>query len=196
MRIGVDIDSVVANTSLAIRDWFISHAVEYDFNEADIMLIIRLHHRGVYFYEDHHPKISKKDMYKMLRTPEFFSGIKPYRNMIRAFRKIKTDAPYVKYIMVTGRQNINNAVTKSWLTRVGMPWDEVHTVGRYDKSSRVKTLNGFVEDWPGHIEEYLKYCPVVICDQPWNQSVRVPRVYPNGPVNATVKTLKKTIGIL
>lgn len=160
MRIGVDIDGVVADTfPLLLRElnsYFGRQIQAADFTHYDI--------RKVY-------GISEQEFREFIRSKELYlmedslpmAGVVHYLNLLAARHKI---------FLITARREEFRDPTKKWLSSHGICYEELFLLGSPAKGETCGALglHAFVEDNPYNARQ-LTGCgiPILLLDRPYNQ---------------------------
>lgn len=170
MRIGIDLDEIVADTMTAIINFH---------NETYKTSLKRDSFHSYYFWEiwgENKDKATEK-MYEFYKT-EHFSGISPVAGSLSAINKLKERGHDL--FIVTGRQNEIIRQTEEWIEKYfPKVFSDIRFTNSYGltgeqflKSAICNQLNvkTMIEDDINNANDLAKSdIKVFLLDQPWNQ---------------------------
>ncbi len=154
MKIGIDIDNVIANT-------FHDLAVEFnrfmgkEYDPQEVVRVMRQDKWKMYGY-----------WYKTWKD-KLLSKVSP---IVGAAEALKKWHPEHELVLVTSRLGLFNGQTKEWLAKHGIPYHELHHAKELTKHKKAPGCHVFLEDNIDECEVLADHCErVYLFDQPWNQ---------------------------
>ena len=154
MKIGIDIDNVIANTYKDLAGFF-HDFMGREIDPADIVEFFRHEKIKVwhYFFEAWRKKVMTK-----------ISLIKGSQETIQAWSKEH------QIHLVTSRFPLFNRQTKAWLKKHAVPYHGLHHAKETKKHLKAKNCQIFIEDNLDECEILADHCEkVFLFDYPWNQ---------------------------
>jgi len=154
MKIGIDIDNVIADTFKDLSDYF-NEFMGRKVAPAEVVDIFRKERLKLwrYFFNAWRTKVMTKisPIDGAIETIKGWSG----KNHIR---------------LITGRFPLFNRQTKSWLKQHNIPYHELHHAREKQKYLKAKDCDIFIEDHFEECELLADHCErVFLYDRPWNQ---------------------------
>ncbi len=154
MKIGLDIDSVIANTFQELADYF-----------------------NRYMGREHTPpevvEVMRRDKLKMLGywfatwRHQLLTGLTPLPGARETVRRWHASH---EIVLITSRLPVFNRQTRAWLAKHGFPFHELHHAREFHKYKKAAGCAVFVEDNLEECEVLAGHCPrVFLLDQPWNR---------------------------
>lgn len=155
MKIGIDIDNVIANTYQDLYSFFDDFmGRKVDPNETVQILRKRKFLMKLYLL-----KAWRK---KVMTTVSLIEG---------AVETIRDWHKKHSIHLVTSRLALFNRQTKDWLNKHNVPYHELHHAKETTKHKKIINCHVFIEDNLEECEVLAKHCDhVILFDQPWNQS--------------------------
>lgn len=154
MKIGIDIDNVIANTYQDLYPFF-NKFMGRDVRSEDVVAIMR------------------KERWRML---QYF--VKAWRNKIMttvsvaegAAETIKSWYKEHHINLVTSRYKLFNRQTKEWLKKYQIPYHELHHTKEGTKYKKAPGCDIFIEDNLKECEILANHCQkVLLFNYPWNR---------------------------
>lgn len=156
MKIGIDIDNVLAHTFRDLSGYFNRHMGLQ--NETDPREVIR---------------IMREDKLKMVGywfatwRKKLLTQAEPIEG---ALDTLLEWLPLHRLVLITSRLPVFNRQTKEWLNKHGFPYHELHHARELTKYRKANGCDLFVEDNLDEAEVLAKHCgKVFLLDQPWNR---------------------------
>jgi len=154
MKIGLDIDNVLANTFSELADYF-----------------------NRYMGREHTPpevvEVMRRDKLKMLGywfvtwRDQLLTKLTPLDG---AQATVRTWHSRHEIVLVTSRLSVFNRQTRSWLAKHDIPFHQLHHAREFHKYKKAVGCDIFVEDNLEECEVLAGHCPqVFLIDQPWNR---------------------------
>ncbi len=154
MKIGLDIDNVIANTFRELAEYF-----------------------DRYMGKEHTPpevvEVMRRDKIKMLGywfltwRDQLLTRLTPLPGARETVRDWHTRH---RIVMVTSRMPVFNRQTKQWLAGQQIPFHELHHAREFHKFKKAGGCDIFVEDNLEESEILAEHCEkVFLMDQPWNR---------------------------
>ncbi|MFA5839046.1 MAG: hypothetical protein WC890_00140 [Candidatus Margulisiibacteriota bacterium] len=154
MKIGIDIDNVIANTYQDLRhffDGFMGRKVD----PHETVRIMRTQKLKMWLY------FLKAWQDKVMTTVTLIDG---------AAETIRHLHPENSIYLVTSRFSLFNRQTKDWLKKHNIPYHELHHAKETTKHTKVSLPDIFIEDNLEECETLSKHCgKILLFNQPWNQ---------------------------
>jgi len=154
MKIGIDIDNVIANT---FRD-LLPHFNRFVGKEADPIEVIRM---------------MREDKLKMLAyyfdawRKRIMTRVTPMEGAAETIRDWHKQHA-IK--LITSRLTLFNRQTREWLHRHAVPYHELHHAKEKTKHTKAGGCHVFIEDNPDECEVLAHHCErVLLFDHPWNR---------------------------
>ena len=165
--IGLDLDSVLCNTELALDKYLrekLGVFLDWE-NEVDQYKIERL------------PRITsdqKKQIEEIIHNGTLFKGLYPYNYAEHATKKLKNEGFDVA--IVTSRSEKLRGITTDWLAKYDIAYDMLYMVHSTVKHEIIWDLKikAFVEDRFDILEMIVDRCGILdyglyVVDHPWNK---------------------------
>lgn len=172
MRIGIDIDEVVADLTSVFIDFLwekygietsMNKVIEYDLN--------------AYKYSNDEDEQNEryKEVKHVVNTSGFQSKAKPIEGAPAAITQLKRQGHEIYF--VTKRPKENRDATAIWLKKNGIPFTSIITVGGDGEKGLVGrrlNLDVFIDDLESNLESMYKYKKnwrkgLLLLDKPWNK---------------------------
>jgi len=178
MKLGFDIDGIVANMGLAMvehinnvfnlnhtMDVFVNHQI---FNNTYVDDLEENEKIAVSIYED------------IIRNEDTLSVLKQHEDAVEAVRKLYKHGHSIHFI--TARAKDQHSATVSWLRKNLIPFNTVHSVGKNGRGgnivgkgqqARALNLDFFIDDDPVNLPDFYRYKKrwrkgVALFTRPWN----------------------------
>jgi len=154
MKIGIDIDNVIANTYKDLRDFF-DGFMGRKVDPHETVRIMRTQKLKMWLY------FLKAWKSKVMTTVSLIDG---------AAETIRSLHPEHSIHLVTSRLSLFNRQTKDWLNKHNIPFHELHHAKETTKHQKVNKPDIFIKDNLEECEVLAKHCgKVLLFNQPWNQ---------------------------
>ncbi|NQT29412.1 MAG: hypothetical protein HQ596_02455 [Candidatus Saganbacteria bacterium] len=154
MKIGIDIDNVIANTYQDLYAFFDSF-MKRKSDPHETIRIMRKHKIKMWFY------FYKAWRQKVMTKVSLIDG---------AAETIQGWSKEHQIYLVTSRYPIFNRQTKWWLKEHKIPYWELHHAPETTKHLKVDRCDIFIEDNLDECEVLADHCErILLFDQPWNQ---------------------------
>ena len=167
MRIGIDIDNVIANTQPILE----KYAVNY--NDNVVKRGLRLHERKGVTYEMFDWTKDENDNFCLNHLQEAVLQAELRPQALEIIKKLHDSGHFIAIISARAKPVFATPYesTEKWLHEKGVPYD-VLIVGTTDKKSEcvANHLDCLIEDENKYIEEVSEIIPVIIMDHPWNEN--------------------------
>ncbi|MCU0641584.1 MAG: hypothetical protein MUC35_05795 [Candidatus Margulisbacteria bacterium] len=156
MKIGLDIDNVLAHTFRDLAGYFNKHMGlpgETDPNE--VVRIMR---------ED---KLKMVSYWFTTWRKRLLTQAAPVEGAVETLLEWQ---PLHQLVLITSRLPLFNRQTKEWLNKHGFPYHELHHARELTKFKKARGCELFVEDNLAEAEILADHCrTVLLVDQPWNR---------------------------
>ena len=156
MKIGIDIDNVLAHTFRDLSGYFNRHMGLK--NETDPQEVVR---------------IMREDKLKMVGywfatwRKRLLSRVAPVEGALDTLLEWQ---PAHHLVLITSRMPLFNRQTKEWLAKHGFPYHELHHARELTKHKKANGCDIFVEDNLDEAEVLANHCKqVYLIDHPWNR---------------------------
>jgi len=154
MKIGIDIDNVIANTYQDLYPFF-DEFIGRKVTPHETVQIMRKQKVKMWFY------FLKAWRQKVMTKVSLIQG---------AVKTIQDWHKKHQIYLVTSRFNLFNRQTKNWLKRHEIPYHELHHAKETTKHAKVPNCQIFIEDNLEECEILADHCEkVLLFNQPWNQ---------------------------
>lgn len=154
MKIGLDIDNVIANTFSELAVYF-NRYMGRELAPPEVVEVMRrdkLKMAGYWF-------ITWRDKLLTRLTP--LAGARETINQWHLEHEI---------VLITSRMSVFNRQTKEWLDRHSIPYHQLHHAKEFNKYKKAGGCDIFVEDNLEECEVLADHCETVyLMDQPWNR---------------------------
>ena len=163
MKIGIDIDGVISDF---VKDFIIVVKKEYglDLREQDIYAHDLFLVLGI--TEEEAMELIRKNL---IRDLDLIPGVKESLDKLRNENEI--------YLLTARPDDLNN-ITKDWLKRKEIPYDELIHLNEGEKHQVNLGLDIIVED---NLKDAIRWLnksnKVIILDHPWNRSLNVRKLF-------------------
>jgi len=154
MKIGIDIDNVIANT-------FIDLAMKFN------------QYMGQELAAEEVVRVMREEKFKMYGywfvtwRDKLLSQVSPIQGAQETLSKWSGEH---QLSLVTSRLSIFNKQTKEWLAKHSIPYHELHHAKELNKYKKAPNCNIFIEDNREECEVLADHCEkVYLFDRPWNQ---------------------------
>jgi len=154
MKIGIDIDNVIADTYKDLSDYFHGFLGKR-LSPHETVKILRENRliRWKYFLHVWQKKI--------MQTVSLIEG---------AAETIQQWHPVHKIYLVTSRFSLFNRQTRDWLKKYDIPFHQLHHAKETTKYKKTGPCDVFIEDNPEECEVLADHCNrVFLFDHPWNK---------------------------
>lgn len=174
MRIGVDIDGVVANTHMAMLDSFKSKGFAPP--ETTLDQWVQFACWNIW------PEASKEECRELFRSAAFWESVPPIKYAIPSLSRMRQCGHYVYLVtargssqgMCDGMSQVEMA-TREWLTAYGVSYDGLIFDPDKAKVAAEYKLECFYEDTLVNAVQLASVCrQVYLMDGPWNQCEELP----------------------
>ncbi|MEA3493831.1 MAG: hypothetical protein U9R38_05540 [Candidatus Margulisiibacteriota bacterium] len=154
MKIGIDIDNVIADTFRDLSDYF-NEFMGRKVDPSEVVDIFRKERLKLWRY-----------FFNAWRT-KVMTRISPIDGAIETIQGW-SDKHHIK--LITGRFPLFNRQTKSWLKKLNVPYHELHHSREKEKFLKAKDCDIFIEDHFEECELLAEHCDrVFLFDHPWNR---------------------------
>ena len=154
MKIGIDIDNVIANTFEELRDHF-NKFMGHNYEAHEIVHALRANKVKTFFYniDAWHKRV--------------LEGVSP---IAEAVEKLREWTKEHELNLVTSRLFILKNQTARWLSKHSIPYDKLFHMKEGTKFIKGRECQAFVEDNLEEAEILADHCPkVFLIDKPWNR---------------------------
>ena len=184
MRLGFDIDEVIADLTSVMEDYIRNnYGVEwpkecflnYGFNKCRFHADEELNNRIT------------EDMLSLVDDASFQASAEPVSDAVEVLQKLKRSGH--KLFLISSRPKQNQPKTFRWLRNHEIPFDELVLMGHNTEKGflgRRFNLDMYVDDLPKHLESMYRFKKnwrksLLLFDRPWNidpvDSTKYKRVY-------------------
>lgn len=155
MKIGIDIDNVIAHT---FRD-LVKHFNQYMGKEHDTISTLEAMRREKWKVLRYWVHTWRKGLLTLVEPVE------------EAAESIRRWYPEHRISLITSRLTIFNRQTRKWLKKHNIPFHELHHAAERTKFKKAKGCDIFIEDNLNECEILADHCPkVYLIDHPWNRT--------------------------
>lgn len=182
MKLGFDIDGVVANTPLAMVT-YINNKFDLGFTEKVFK------HHDIYsnvYAEDpvENEKIASAMLKEVILNGKRMAAVKAYEDAGIAIRKLSRQHTIH---FITSRPKSQHSVTASWLRKNQIPFNTLHSLGSdapgggnvgKGRTCRALNLDFFIDDDPNNLPDLYRYKKrwrkgVALLTRPWNEDLSI-----------------------
>lgn len=175
MKLGFDIDGIVANMSDALIEAMNS---EFGLNYDESIFVHHNLFKNTYVDDPElNDKIAQHMRENVIYNKAAVSILEPYPNVTMALRKL---ARQHSLHYITGRPSEQQNTCIEWLRNNNIPFDSVHAVGKAAKGMVGRSLNldFYIDDELKHLDSMYKFKNrwrkgLALFRRPWNQKDRV-----------------------
>lgn len=182
MKLGFDVDGVVANIPLAmvtyINKKFNLNLTEDVFKHHDMF-------NNTYVEDpEENEKIAKVMLEEVVLNADRMSALEIYKDAVEAIRKL-----YRQHSIhfITARPESQHQVTIDWMRENRIPFNTVNSLGSdapgggkvgKGKTARALNLDFFIDDSPSNLPDFYKYKKrwrkgIALLNRPWNENITI-----------------------
>ena len=182
MKLGFDIDGVVANTPLAmvayINDTFDLGFTEEVFEHHDI-------YSNVYSDDaEKNEEIAAATLKNVILNEDAMSAVKVYEDAAKAIRHLNRQHTIH---FITSRPKSQHKTTAEWLRKNNIPFDSITSLGSDEpgggnvgkgRTARTLNLDFFIDDDPDNLPDLYRYKKrwrkgIGLITRPWNKNLSI-----------------------
>lgn len=182
MKLGFDIDGVVANTPLAMVT-YINKKFNLNFTEKVFK------HHDIYsniYVEDpeENEKIASAMLQEVILNADRMLDVEAYKEAVIAIRKLSRQH---SIHFITSRPESQHRVTIAWMHMHRIPFTTVHSLGSdapgggkvgKGKTGRFLNLDFFIDDDPNNLADFYRYKKrwrkgIALLTRPWNKDITI-----------------------
>jgi len=182
MKLGFDIDGVVANTPLAMVT-YINNKFDLNFTEKVFK------HHDVYsntYVEDpeKNEKIANAMLEEVILNTDRMAAVEVYKDAVEVIRKLSRQH---SIHFITSRPESQHQVTTDWMRKHRVPFTTIHSLGsdapgggKVGKGKIARTLNldFFIDDSPSNLPDFYRYKKrwrkgIALLTRPWNKDITI-----------------------
>ena len=182
MKLGFDIDGVVANTPLAMVT-YINEKFNLNFTETVFK------HHDVFsntYVEDpeENEKIAGAMLKEVILNADRMSKVEIYDDAVEAIRKLSRQH---SIHFITSRPESQHQVTIKWLRANNIPFNTINSLGSdapgggkvgKGKTARSLNLDFFIDDSPTNLPDFYRYKKrwrkgIALLTKPWNENTTI-----------------------
>jgi len=176
MKLGFDIDGIVANMAQAMVD-FINEKYKLNYT----VNVFGFHElwKNKYAEDEKLNRQITQDMYdEIIGNQEALLKIPPYTEAVRVLQKFKKNGHSLHFI--TARKDASKKSTFNWFRKNKIPFDTIHITGslkrpRKGMLGRTLNLDFYIDDQDEYLEEMYTYKNrwrkgLFLFTRPWNEN--------------------------
>jgi uncharacterized HAD superfamily protein len=182
MKLGFDIDGVVANTPLAmvtyINEKFNLNLTEDVFKHHDVF-------SNTYVEDlEENEKIATAMLEEVILNADRMAAVEIYEDAAQAIRKFSR---YHSIHFITARPESQHKVTIDWMRTNNIPFTTINSLGSdapgggkvgKGKTARSLNLDFFIDDSPSNLSDFYRYKKrwrkgIALLTKPWNENITI-----------------------
>ena len=154
MKIGLDIDNVIANTFQELAIYF-NRYMGREHTPPEVVEIMR------------HDKLRMIGYWFVTWRDKLLTRLTPLAGSRETIREWHAAH---EIVLITSRMPVFNRQTKDWLNHHSIPYHQLHHAKEFNKYKKAGGCDVFVEDNLEECEVLADHCEkVFLMDQPWNR---------------------------
>lgn len=154
MKIGIDIDNVIANTFVDLAAYF-NQFMGKEFEPHEVQDVMRRERLKMWAY------------WFLTWREKLLSKVLPIEG---AAQTISNWHKEHEISLVTSRHSVFNRETKGWLKKHGVPYHKLHHAKERTKHTKISNPDIFIEDNLDECEILAEFCErAFLMDHPWNR---------------------------